>query len=504
VLTPIDPPRPLVWHPLVNVLAQIISDEVYIVGGAVRDAYLHRPLHDLDLATPTDGRPLARYIANHFGGAYYSLDAERGVGRAIISWDNAPLTIDVAQFRGADLLTDLQLRDLPLNAMAGRLAPDPQQLLDPLGGTVDLTARRIRECRPDSLSSDPIRMCRAIRASAVFGMQIEPVTRQHIRQDASQLAHISPERIRDEFFQILDSPHPSASIDVLQRFGLLEHIVPASPSMLSVQQGPPHQLDVWGHTLLAVRHLSTIFQLFAPHRDENLTGNLQFGLIAWTLDAFRSQIASHLSHEWANNRSHRALLLFTALLHDIGKPATRTVQDDGRVRFLSHHEQGAGIAQTQAVALRLSNDEVGRVNDVIRHHMRPHWLHNDKLSPRAIYRFWRAVGPAGVDICLLALADYLATYVTSIDQKQWVSYLEMEHKLLESYFVYPDTRINPHPLITGQYLLDHFGLPPGPRIGEILEQLRELQAAGEITTHHDAHTWLDQTLNSPYELSFTI
>ncbi|HEX3051008.1 MAG TPA: HD domain-containing protein [Aggregatilineaceae bacterium] len=494
MLTPIDPQRPLMWHPLVEVLSKIISDEVYMVGGAVRDAYLHRPLHDLDLATPTDGRPLARYIANHFGGAYYSLDAERGVGRAIISWDGTPLTIDVAQFRGANLLTDLQLRDLTLNAMAVRLAPNPQQILDPLGGISDLAARRIRECSPDALSNDPIRMCRAVRAGAVFGMRIEPTTRQHIKHYAPRLAHVSPERIRDEFFQILDSPHPSASIDILQRLGLLEHIIPASQSLLAVQQGPPHQLDVWGHTLLAVRHLSTILQLFSSHRDENLVGNLQFGLIAWTLDAFRPQLEAFLSHTWANGRSHRALLLLTAFLHDVGKPQTRSVQDDGRVRFLSHQDKGADIAQTQAVALRLSNDEAGRVYDVIRHHMRPHWLHNDKLSSRAIYRFWRDTGPAGVDICLLALADYLATYGTSLDQKQWISYLEMEHKLLESYFVYADTRVNPPPLITGQYLLDHFDLQPGPRIGEILEQLRELQASGEILSYQDALEWVEQIL----------
>ncbi|RPI99650.1 MAG: hypothetical protein EHM39_06135, partial [Chloroflexi bacterium] len=115
-LDPVLPPRPLTWHPALHAIQTVLKGEqgVYIVGGAVRDAVLQRPLHDIDLASEGDGRPIARKIANAFGGAYYPLDRERGVGRAIINWEGDPLTIDAAQFRGPDLLADLQKRDFTL------------------------------------------------------------------------------------------------------------------------------------------------------------------------------------------------------------------------------------------------------------------------------------------------------------------------------------------------------------------------------------------------------
>ena len=102
MITPVAPQRPLFWSDIVMTLRNIIppGQEVYLVGGTVRDAYLHRPFHDIDLATPNDGRPLARQIADALKGAYYPLDAERGVGRVVITQAERTLTIDVAQFRG--------------------------------------------------------------------------------------------------------------------------------------------------------------------------------------------------------------------------------------------------------------------------------------------------------------------------------------------------------------------------------------------------------------------
>ena len=122
VVDPVAPGRPLLWPPVVERLQALLPDApVYIVGGAVRDAFLQRPLKDLDLAGPSDGRPLARQIADALHGAYYPLDPQRRVGRALITWEDQDITIDVAQFRGPDLLADLTQRlTATLRRTAGR------------------------------------------------------------------------------------------------------------------------------------------------------------------------------------------------------------------------------------------------------------------------------------------------------------------------------------------------------------------------------------------------
>lgn len=497
-LTPITPRRPLRWPPSIEAIRAILAPEedVYLVGGAVRDAYLHLPLHDIDLATPGDGRPLARRIADRFDGAYYPLDKARGVGRALIPWDGDRLIIDIAQFRGPDLFTDLQKRDFSLNAMAVRLTGDLQAVIDPVGGLSDLDAKRLRECNPQSIASDPVRALRAIRASVVYKLRIDPATLATLKHIGPELVNTSGERLRDELFAILRSNRPTAALRALCYLDLLPYILPEVDPMRGVEQGPPHQFDVWQHTLMTVEHLDTLLRALSRQGNDTLTANVQIGTIVIALGNVHGQLQDHLESEWPNTRPHRALLLLAALLHDAGKPATRTVEPDDRVRFLRHEQVGAEIVSERASELRLSRGEITRLTTIVQHHMRPHWLHNDSKLPssRAMYRFWRDTGIAGIDICLLALADYLGTYGPTLDTQSWASYVATIRALLETYFLRYKTP--PPPLVKGKHLMRHFGLEPGPQIGELLEHVREGQAVGDITTRKEALDWVQRFLEN--------
>lgn len=492
------PDRPLRWDASIDALRDVLdpATEVYLVGGAVRDAYLHRPLNDIDLATPGDGRPLARHIANAFGGAYYPLDRERGVGRALIPWQDGQLTIDVAQFRGPDLLTDLRKRDFTINAMAVLLTGDLHEVYDPTGGLDDLTAKQLRHCTPSAIPDDPVRALRAVRASIAFHLTIEHTTRESIKTHAAALATISPERVRDEFFQILETARPAAALATLHRLGLLAHIVPEAVAMQNITQPPPHQYDLWPHTLRTVEHLDTLLHVLGPRREAERTANLQAAAVLSALHAFREPLRDHLAHTWPNKRSHRALLLLAALLHDAGKPSARTINAEERIQFHQHELHGEDIAEDRGNGLRLSNNEIARLMIIIRHHMRPHWLFADHpASRRAVYRFWRDTGTAGVDVCLLAIADYLATYGTTLDTAVWTDYLQHIQTLLAYYFEHPAEEIAPPTLLTGQELLDELNLVPGPQIGALLEALREAQATGEVTTKKEALDFVQRLLS---------
>ena len=496
-ISPVCPPRPLIWHPVIDSIRKILppGELVYLVGGAVRDAYLHRPLHDVDLATPGDGRPLARRLANAFKGAYYPLDHDRGVGRAIIPWHNEQIRIDVAQFRGPDLLTDLHERDFTLNAMAVHLTGDLQSIIDPTGGLVDLATKRLRACTSHAIASDPVRILRAIRTSLRFGLMIDPATRNDLKSHASRLPDVSAERIRDELITMLGGNRPAAAIAVLHQLGILPHIIPEASAMHGITQSAPHQFDVWQHTLATIGHLDTVLQIIEPQRSSDLTANVQAGALAFAISPIRPHLQDHLTHQWPNERSHRALLMLAALMHDTGKPATRKENPDGRIQFLQHEQIGAELIKTRAGALRLSQDETQRLTTIVKYHMRPHWLAaNSPPSSRAIYRFWRDTGEAGVDSCLLALADYLGTYGVVLDSHTWIAYLDTIQMLLTRYFLHHDSAVAPPPFITGQDILSIFDLSPGPRIGKILNGLREAQAIGEISNKEEALNWVQRFL----------
>jgi tRNA nucleotidyltransferase/poly(A) polymerase len=451
----------------------------------VRDAYLHRLLKDLDLVGPADGRPLARQIADALRGAYYPLDAERGVGRALVVWEGQELTIDVARYRGPDLLTDLTLRDFTVNAMAVPLAGWLQHILDPMGGLDDLQAKRLRQCTPQAIADDPVRGLRAVRLSIALGLLIETSTRQALRANAPLLARSSAERIRDEFLAILGTPKPAAGLAALQQLGLLRQVVPEAETLVGVAQPPPHLYDVWRHTLTAVDRLAAILR-WLDEPSAAGADNAQIGLIAFALARYRPALAAHVTGQ----RPHRALLVLAGLLHDIGKPeslGSEAGQHLGSPAFPQHEQIGAGIAERCATRLRLSNDEATWLATVVRHHMRPLWLHSSRpVSKRAVYRFWRDTGRAGIDVCLLALADYLATYGPTLDSRDWAHYLDHVRRLLESYFDRYDSEVAPPALITGRDLLAHLYLEPGPLIGELLDKINEAQIEGRISTKEEA------------------
>jgi tRNA nucleotidyltransferase/poly(A) polymerase len=479
---------------------------LYLVGGAVRDALLNRPTHDLDFVLKGDGNQIARRVANALQVPFFPLDEARGTGRVVLphpgSAPNRPgdrYFLDFATFRGPDLESDLRARDFTINAMAVDVRA-PTQLLDPLGGAADLLAKRLRACAPTSLQDDPLRILRAVRLTATFNLQIVPETRQLMREAVNGLPNVSPERKRDELLRILGGNQVATALRALDMLGVLPHLFPELPALKGVTQSPPHVEDVWQHTLQTVQHLEKVLNLIGkPGHDPDAAASLTAGLMVLRLGRYRQQIHAHLQTPLTPDRPWQALLFLAALYHDAGKPATQQVDEDGRIRFFGHEQEGADLFVLRAQKLHLSNPEIARLKNIIRHHMRPHLLaQTDKLpSRRAIYRFFRDTNEAGVDICLLALADVLATYGTTLTQDLWNHYLDILRELLEAYWERPEESVSPPPLLNGHDLMERFALSPGPEIGKILETIREAQADGQITTQAQALAMAENYLNHP-------
>lgn len=477
---------------------------VYLVGGAVRDALLRRTTHDLDFAVPSGAISLARRVAKKLDAAFYPLDVDNDIGRVIIIHDDGPRDIlDFSAYRGPDLEADLRARDFTLNALALDLST--RSLIDPLNGASDLREKRIRACSPQSFTQDPVRILRAVRQAAALGFNIHLETRQMMKDAVSLLQQVSPERRRDELFKILEGPRPSTALKALDILGVLPYLLPELLTLKGVTQSAPHVHDVWTHTMRVLDHLEGILTALAPGYSADSTNDLLTGLLTLRLGRYRQQFAGHFSTPLNADRSPRAVLFLAALYHDIAKPLTRTEEPGGRIRFLGHDERGAEMTAERARALSLSNDEIARLQSIIRHHMRIHAfsdrLREDKMEPgrKAIYRFFRDTGPAGVDLCLLALADQRATYDHTLPQAHWAASLDICRALLENWWEKREETVAPPILLNGHEVMSVLGLQPGRRVGQVLEALREAQAAGEIVNREEAlafaRAWLDQQPN---------
>jgi poly(A) polymerase len=502
------PAQKLVISPLLDQILDALPAEqpLYLIGGAVRDALLGKTSHDLDFGLPCSDDPhadpmrVARRIADQIGAAYYPLDSERGAARLVLIHDDGTRdTLDFAAFRGETLEEDLRGRDFTLNAIA--LDVHTQQLHDPLGGANDLRQKTLRACAETSLSDDPIRILRAIRLAASKGFQILLETRQLMKAAVAGLPETSVERRRDEIFRILDGSQPQTALRALDMLGVLDEILPELVEMKNVEQSPPHVDDVWRHTLNVLRHLGTILTALAPQYNQGSADEFYNGLLVMRLGRYREQFGEHFAQDLTTDRSLYSLLFFAALYHDVAKPRNQSVDDDGRIRFFGHETDGAVVAANRMRALHLSNDEIDRVQRVIRNHMRIHAmvsrLFTDGTQPtrRAIYRFFRDAREAGVDLVILSLADLRATYEHSLPEDLWKTALDVSRILLENYWERPAEVVKPPSLLDGHELMQAFDLAPSPRVGQLLEAIREAQAMGEISTKDEAlaygRAWID-------------
>ncbi len=478
----------LVWSETVLDLTELLSDlrePAYIVGGAVRDAVLRRPIKDVDIATAGSGIALAKKIANRLKGDFYALDTGRDVGRALVDTPEGKLIFDVAGFRGADLEADLLDRDFTINALAVHLTGDLQKVIDPTGGIPDLLNRVLRRCSPTSVWDDPIRVLRAVRQSVQLGFRIEPETLKDLRSNAPRLMETSPERVRDELMRMLALPKPVSALRVADAVGALGVALPELIPLHSLKQSPPHVADAWNHTLAVVDNLYEMLGTMSPTRGDEATSQFSLGMIAVAFGRFRARLEAHLAKVWPDERSHRALLLLAALLHDVGKGAVMPASNGVRRVYPQHEQASATIAETKLSDLHFSSAERDRVTLVVRNHSSAE-IWTPELTPVLMHRYWRRLGPAGVDVIFVTLADYLGKVGPNIDQDRWLQALENAKRLLSAYFEEYERYVEPPTLINGSELMKQLNLKPSSLVGDLLQLIREGQVTGDVGSIEDA------------------
>jgi len=477
-----------------DILARVAArtqQPVYLVGGAVRDRVLGKPVHDLDFVMSAPTLPLAKRLADELGGGLYVMDAERDITRVVLMDGDERLILDFSALRAADLEADLRARDFTVNAMAMDARP-PMTLIDPCGGLVDLREKRLRACGPSSLSDDPARVLRGVRLALSLSARIEPQTQAWMREAAALLPRVSAERQRDELFKMLEGPRPATAIEVADQMGALQYVLPELQGMKGVTQSPPHVHDVWLHTLEVMKRLDQLWAvLVGDYKEGSAEGLTLATAVAW-LGRYREQLAAHFTGGLVADRSLRGLLMLAALYHDVSKPESRSVDESGRIRFFEHDDRGVAVAARRARALALSGDEVARLQTLIGGHMRIHALADQPEPPtrRAIYRYFKALGDAGIDLCLFSLADAWATHSHTLPQDAWLAELRVCRALLEARWEPTEAGVQPPRLLSGTEVMRELKVKAGPVVGQALEALREAQAEGWVTTPEEALEFL--------------
>ena len=455
----------------------------YLVGGFVRDALLGRNTADIDVAVAADALEIAPRVATALGGRYVLLDEVNRVGRVVLVNEVAPSAggqwqLDFSTFQGS-IEQDLARRDFTIDAMAVDLEEainQPCPLIDPFNGGDDLRQGVVRAVSEVAFKSDAVRLLRAVRLAAELDFSIDNETEALIRRYCHLIADVAGERVREELLRLLATSQSGEFLTYLDKLGLLIAMIPELKQAKGVEQPKEHFWDVFEHSLKTVSAADFLLGQGAwEYAGEEVLAVIPSSAV----------LSQHFELEVSSGSTRRSLLKLAALLHDVAKPQTKAM-DGGRMRFLGHAKEGAATAVNILERLRFSGREVKVVEAMVRHHLRPTQMGQNAFpTRRAIYRYFRDTGEAGIDILFLSLADHLATRGPNLNLAQWGEHAQIVEYVLAQRFQ-EESLVTPPKLVDGHDLINIFGMRPGPELGQLLEAVREAQAAGEITTRDEA------------------
>ncbi|PTL56359.1 hypothetical protein C7Y72_15440 [Paraconexibacter algicola] len=442
------------------------GERAWVVGGAVRDRLLGRPLDDIDLVVDGDVRAAARHLALQAGGPSFPLSDAHGAWR--VHGPDRAWQIDLAPLRDGTIEADLALRDFTVNAIAEPLQGGP--LLDPHGGAEDLVRRRLRMVGRASFPDDPLRVLRLARFASELDLEPEPPTVAAAREHAPGIERVAAERVFAELRRIVACDRPVEGLALMEDLGLTARVLPELAALHGVEQNVFHDADVHDHTMTVLRR----------------TCELQADPGAVLGEEHGAALTAFLARPLSDELTRGTALRFGALLHDIAKPACQAVRDDGTVLgFPDHDREGARLARAILERLRTSDRLRTHVAALARHHLRLGFLvHHRPVERRRLHAYLVATGPVALDVTLLSVADRLAT--TGRDAERSIAvHLELARELLPAVRAWEDGD-RPAPLVRGDELAAALDLRPGPLLGELLAELAAAGYAGEVTDRDGA------------------
>jgi len=446
-----DPILSKLWR-----LAKEKKIPLFLVGGYLRDLLLGTRSKDYDFTLPKDASSFIPTIEDALSLHFFKVGKEETntTTYRIIKED---MSIDLVFLQGKTIEEDLRRRDFAINALAFSFQDETFHWVET--SLEDIKKRLIRPVSDHSIDQDPLRMLRAIRYLCTLeGFDMDTGLKKEISSKKEQIGKVAAERIKTELDQILLSPRPGLGMNCLHESGLLFTLMPEFRGLERLGQGEHHHLNVLPHILLMIEKISWAFE--------------------WIAD--RGATVSLAQEDWLS-------LYYAALFHDIGKQDTYSEDEEGKVHFYYHESYSCQRAEGIMDRLRFSNQLKNRILDLVQHHMRILNL-SVETKEGALKRLINQMGEETPLLVLHTLADkeasrgILSVQIDEVVERHCLRILELYR---EKDIVHPPSLVTGHDVMA-------LGYSAGPRVGQILNFIRQRQVEGEIKTREEALRILEQ------------
>lgn len=431
------------------------DEDIYLVGGAVRDYLLGKTTCDKDILV-NNAESFAKEFARKNNATFITLDSENKIYRVVLR--DKINYLDITEPIEGSLEKDLRRRDFTINAIAINLKT--KEITDINNGQEDIKNRVIRSISEDNLVDDPLRILRAFRFSATLGFEIEQGTLEQIKRHKDLILNPAKERVNYEILKLFQGEYTPQVL--LMASDIIELLYPVFTDVKKVPKNTHHHLGLYEHSVETVNQIQQIYNTSSDEVKEHMN-KVDFGGF------------SRLAH-----------LKFAGFFHDIGKFSTWTIEGD-RHRFIKHDDVGSKMAKEILKQNKFSKKQIEYITSMIKNHIYPSQVVSaENINDKIYMRYIRKMEDNVIDNIILAQADRLSARGSAITDDIVKDNIDRLNKLLEFYIMIKP-KLKPIPkLLTGQEIMEIKNIPQSPILGKIISALKEEQSEGNILTKAEA------------------
>ena len=445
-----------------EILSKIIDkfdNEIYLVGGTVRDFYMGLESTDRDIIVmDQEAREFALKLSELFQATFVPLDEENKIYRIVLP--DKINYIDVTNPVGDSIEKDLMRRDLTINAIAVNIRTG--ELIDISGGVTDIMNKCINYVNELNFVDDPLRLLRVYRFQALYGFQLAPETINAVCKYSDLIHKPAVERINYELLKLFGGEYAHVALENMNKTWILEEIFPFVKELKQVPPNSHHHLDLFHHSIETVKQVQILYNE-AP-----------------------DEVKEHLSKIDFGGFSRLAHLKLAAFMHDIGKFSTWTIEE-GKHRFIKHDDVGSKMSVKILKDLHFSNKQIDYISSMIKYHIYPsHVMTSPQITEKIMMRYVRKMDTNSIDAIILAQADRLSARGPEITDQIVERNITSLNMLLRFYLEARET-LKPLPkLLSGNDVMQILNIKPSKRLGEIMDALHEAQISGDVITKEHA------------------